>query len=84
MKNVPMTYEEYKKTAEEMFIEYCKDHGWGNDEKYQEFFKEVEDVIEGCYDSDCHDYLSGKFKNAFTWHGFMGHVVGGLIDLYGG
>jgi len=84
MTNIPMTYEEYKQTAEEMFIKYCKDLGLGNDEKYQKFFEEVEDVIKGCYDSDCHDYTSGKHRNAFTWHGLMGHVVDSLIFLYGG
>jgi len=80
-----MTYEEYKNTAKEMFIKYCKDTAWGkkiSDEKFNAFFEEVEDVFEGDYTTACINYRSGRWKNIFSWHGFMGHIVGNLIDLY--
>lgn len=82
MNDVPMTYEEYERTAKEMFIKYCKDHNWGTDEKYQEFFKEIDYMIKNEYSGACHEYLTGRWKNIFSWHGFMGHVVGNMIDLF--
>jgi len=82
MNKVPMTYDEFRSTVREIFINELKDAD--DEEALIAFLNDNEDVIENEYAQECYTYdNSPKDRDVlFTNDGIYGRAVNVLMMLY--